>query len=359
VFRRAEEGTHPELEVGRFLQERTSFRATAAVAGAVEYRPFGGEPITLAVLHAQVPHQGDAWAYTSDALGLFFERALTLHIPMEELPLPNRPLLDLTAEEVPPLGQEVIGSYLAAAQTIGRRTAELHLALTSDPTDPAFAPEPFTTLSQRSMYQSMRSQARQALEQLRKRQKQLPDDLRPLAQEVLEREADLLERARMILDRKFAAQRTRVHGDYHLGQLLFTGRDFVIIDFEGESGRPLSDRRRKRSPLRDVAGMLRSFDYATQGALTRGDLRPEDVARLEPWARLWHLWVSAAFVRAYLAALDGASFLPANRDDLRLLLDFHLLKRVVNELRAKVAARSPGVRVPLRALRQLLATAEK
>ncbi|HKI37073.1 MAG TPA: maltose alpha-D-glucosyltransferase [Gemmataceae bacterium] len=357
VFRRDEPGVHPELEVGRFLQEQTSFRAAAPVAGAVEYRPFRGEPMTLAVLHGQVAHQGDAWGYTRDSLGLYFERALMLPIPAEELPLPNRPLLELAGEEVPVLAQEVIGSYLASVQTIGERTAELHLALASDPNDSAFAPEPFTTLFQRSQYQSLRSQARQVLELLRKRLPELPEELRGPAREVLEREATLLERARTILDRKIGGQRTRTHSDYHLAQLWFTGRDFVVIDFEGDSSRPLSDRRHKRSPLRDVASMLRSFDYATQSALTEGGLRPEDALRLGPWARLWQLWVSVGFVRAYLAAAGGAAFLPANRNDLGLLLDFHLLKRAVYELRSGLTAGSPRVRVPLQGLRQMLATA--
>jgi maltose alpha-D-glucosyltransferase/alpha-amylase len=359
LVRRAEEGTHPELEVGRFLQERTSFRALLPVAGALEYRPFRGAPMTLGVLHGQVPHQGDAWAYTRDALGLYFERALTMQIPDEQLPLPNRPLLELAGEEVPALAQEMIGSYLASVQTMGQRTAELHLALASDANDPDFAPEPFTTLFQRSQYQSVRSQARHAMELLRKRLREMPDDLRGPAQEVLAREADILDRARAILSHKIEAQRTRSHGDYHLAQLVFTGRDFVVIDFEGSAGRPLSDRRRKRSPLRDVASMLRSFDYATQSALTGGGLRPEDAARLGPWARLWQLWVSAEFVRAYLASAAGAAFLPANRDDLSLLLDFHLLKRALNELRSELAAGAARARVPLLGLRQLLAAGSK
>ncbi len=358
VFRLAEPGTHPELEVGQFLQERT-FRPIVPVAGSVGYRPFRGEPMTLAVLHGQVPHQADAWGYTRDTLSLYFERALTLNIPPEDLPVPSRPLLELADEEVPALAQEVIGSYLASVELLGRRTAGLHLALASDPNDPPFAPEPFTTLIQRGMYQSLRSQARRALEQLRKGLKGLPDDLRPLAQEVLDREDRLLDLAHTILDRKITAQRTRVHGDYHLAQLLFTGKDFVISDFEGEARRPLSDRRRKRSPLRDVASMLRSFDYATQSALTDGGLRPEDPTRLAPWARMWHLWVSVGFVRSYLAAAQGAAFLPESRDDRSLLFDFHLLKRTVNELRYELATGSARARVPLRALRELLAAGGK
>jgi maltose alpha-D-glucosyltransferase / alpha-amylase len=358
AFRRAVPGVHPELEVAQFIQERT-YRPIVPVAGAVEYRPSRGGPMTLAVLHGQLPHQANAWGYTRDALGLYFERVLTAHTPAEELPVPSRPLLELAGEDVPALAQEMIGPYLLLAELIGRRTAELHLALASDPNDPAFAPEPYTTLIQRSMYQSLRSQIRRALDQLQRALKGLPDDLRPPAQEVLEREAGLLELAHTILGRKLAAQRMRVHGDYHLAQLLFTGKDFVIIDFEGEPGRPLSDRRRKRSALRDAASMLRSFDYVTQSALTGGGLRPEDAARLAPWARLWQLWVSVGFVRAYLAAVRGAAFLPDDRDDLNLLLDFHLLKLAVNELGHELAAGSARVRVPLQALRQLLAAGGK
>jgi maltose alpha-D-glucosyltransferase/alpha-amylase len=354
VFRRAEEGIHPEWEVGRFLQERTGFRAMMPVAGAVEYRPFRGEPITLAVLHGQMTHSADGWSYTRDTLGLYFDRALTLQTPAEELPLPNRPLLELTADEVPALAQEVIGSYLASAQSIGERTAEMHRALGSDPHDSAFAPEPFTTLAQRSMYQSLRSQARQALELLKKRLRELPVELRSLAGEVLGSETALLERGRSILGHKIAAQRQRSHGDYHLAQLFFTGRDFMVIDFEGDPMRPLSDRRRKRSPVRDVASMLRSFDFAAQTALTEGRLRPEDAARLGPWARLWQLWVSVAFLRAYLTATAGVPFLPEDRKDLGLLLDFHLLKRTFNELRYQLTHNSTHVRVPLVALRQML-----
>jgi maltose alpha-D-glucosyltransferase/alpha-amylase len=354
VFRRVEEGVHPELEVGRFFQERTSFANAAPVAGAVEYRPSQGQPWVLGVLHGLVHNQGDAWTYTRDALGLYFERALTLPIAPEDLPLPPHPSLDLIDEEVPALAQEVIGSYLASVELIARRTAELHAALASDPLDLDLAPEPFTALYQRSLYQSLRSQARQALQLLRKRQKDLPEEVRPLAQEVLGREDEILKRGHGVLEHKIDGWRTRYHGDYHLGQLLFTGRDFVVIDFEGESWRHLSDRRRKRSPVRDVASMLRSFDYVLQDALAGGDLRPEDVARLGPWERLWRVWVSAAFVKSYLAAADGGTFLPKSRADVGLLLDFYLLKRAVNELRYELGVRPARARVPLQGLRRLL-----
>ena len=352
VFRRVEEGPNPEWEVGCLLQERTSFRHAAPVAGALEYQRPGGGRTVLAVLHGRVPHQGDAWSHTRHELGLYFERALTAAEPPGEPP--RRPLLDLAAEEVPPEVQELIGGYLRSVQLLGRRTAELHLALASVPDDPDFAPEPFTAMFQRTLYQSCRNQVRQALELLRSRLKGLPPELRPLAQEVLALESAALEKAKSVLDHRIAAQRARFHGDYHLGQLLYTGRDFVVIDFEGESYRPLTDRRRKRSPLRDVASMLRSFDYAALSALGDGGLRREDVTRLEPWARLWHAWVSAAFARSYLEAAGPAPFLPGDRADVSLLLDFYLLKRGANELRYELTHRPDRAAVPLRGLRQLL-----
>jgi maltose alpha-D-glucosyltransferase/alpha-amylase len=350
VFRRIEEGVNPELEVTRFLTEKTAFTHLPALAGAIEYRNGQQEPLTLAVLEGFVPNEGNAWKYTVDALGLFFERVLTRQAPAQDLPVPQRPLLDLVEEEFPPPVQELIGPFLASVGLLGQRTGELHVALASDPTDPAFAPEPFTTLYQRSLYQSVRTQTRQAFDLLRKRLKGLPEDAREDADNVLAYEEEMLQRLRSIFERKLQAQRTRCHGDYHLGQVLYTGKDFVILDLEGDPNRPLSDRRRKRSPLRDVASMLRSFHYATVSAARKGRIRPEDLLPLVPWARLWHLWVSVTFLKGYLGAASQGSFLPPDRDGLRTLLDFSLLKRTVNELRFELTNNPERVRIPLRGL---------
>jgi maltose alpha-D-glucosyltransferase/alpha-amylase len=350
VFRRVEEGVNPELEVTRFLTEKTGFTHLPALAGAIEYRNSQKEPLTLAVLQKFVSNEGNAWRYTLDNLGRYFERVLTLKTPEHDLPMPQRPLLDLVAEDIPPLAQDLIGPFLPAAQLLGQRTGELHVALASDPTDPAFAPEPFTTLYQRSLYQSVRTQTRQAFDLLRKRLKALPDEAKQDAQHVLDHEAELLHRLRSIFERKIDAQKTRCHGDYHLGQLLYTGKDFIILDLEGDPHRPLSDRRRKRSPLRDVASMLRSFHYATASAARKGRIRPEDLLPLVPWARLWYLWVSVVFVKAYLDVATHASFLPTDRQELHTLFDHSLLKRSVNELRFELTNNMEHVRVPLRAL---------
>jgi maltose alpha-D-glucosyltransferase / alpha-amylase len=362
LFRRVALGVNPDLEIGRFLTEKAAFTHVPRVAGALEYRQNHGEPMTVAILHSFVPNQGDAWKYTLDILDQYFELALT-HREVQQPPVPQEPLVTLSEAALPSLAQETIGSYLASAQLLGQRTAELHLALASDATDPHFAPEPFSTLYQRSIYQTMRSHAARSFPLLRRRLRELPQTVRSDAQQVLEREEDVLKRFQAILGRKITAMRIRCHGDYHLGQVLYTGKDFIIIDFEGEPARPLSERRIKRSPLRDVAGMLRSFHYAAYAALFDQEAEgvyashPEALAALEPWARFWSQWVSAVFLKTYREAASQASFLPRTREELQILLDAYLLEKAAYELGYELNSRPDWVRIPLRGILQLLGAA--
>ncbi len=222
LFRRVAAGVNPDLEIGRFLTEKVAFSHTPAVAGALEYRQDHGEPMTVAILHGFVPNQGDAWQYTLDALDHYFERALVHEV--QQPPLPQNPLLALSEEALSPLVQETISSYLPTAQLLGQRTAELHIALASDTVDPHFAPEPFSTLYQRSIYQTMRSLTAQSFPLLRQRLKGLPQTVRGEAQRVLDHEQDVLKRLQAIVGRKITAMRIRCHGDYHLGHLQPGGR---------------------------------------------------------------------------------------------------------------------------------------
>jgi maltose alpha-D-glucosyltransferase/alpha-amylase len=252
----------------------------------------------------------------------------------------------------------MMGTYLPSAQLMGQRTAELHRVLASAPDDPAFAPEPFGTLYQRSLVQSLRNLTRQSFQLLRRRLSGLPEDARADAERVLGLEAAILQRTREAFARKVSAVRTRLHGDLHLGQILYTGRDFVIIDFEGEPMRSLSERRLKRTPLRDVAGMVRSFQYAAQSALLKrvagGQVRREDAAALAPWVRVWESWASAAFLGGYLRAAAGAAHLPAAREELSAILDASLLEKALYELAYELNNRPDWVHIPLRGILQLM-----
>jgi maltose alpha-D-glucosyltransferase/alpha-amylase len=359
VFRRLEDEVNPELEIGRFLTEKTQFNHILPVKGAIEYCRGSAAPMPLAVLQGFVAHQGTAWQLALDALGRYYQRVLTLPIKVQDLPLPHRSLLDLVDEDIPQLAQETFESFLPAVQLLGQRSGELHVALASDHTDPAFAPEPFTALYQRSLYQSVRTQVRRALDLLRKRQKDLPEPVRKLASQVLDLEGELLKRLRHhVLERKISAGRARCHCDFHLSEVLYTGKDFVFIDFEGDPHRPPSARRHKRSPLRDVASMIRSFHYAALTALATGTVRSDDVLPLQPWVQFWHLWVSVAFLKGYLKVAEQNSFLPTDREERRRLLDFFLLKRAANELRFELLHNPDQVQVPLKGLLQLLEAKE-
>jgi maltose alpha-D-glucosyltransferase/alpha-amylase len=359
LVRRTEEGRNPDLEMGAFLTEKTSFANVPPLAGMIERKSRRGVPTTLAILQGFVPNQGDAWRFTLDSLDRFFERVLARH---EEVPGPFGSALELVDQEISPLGADLLGTYPRSAELLGRRTAELHRALTSHPEDAAFAPEPFSQLDQRSLFQSVRSLVMRSFQLLRKRLRLLEAPTRELAESVLSREEAIDRRLRRLLEMKIGGRRIRVHGDYHLGQVLYTGKDFVIIDFEGEPARPLSARRLKRPAPADVAGMLRSFHYAAYSALTgvgeRGVVRPEDLPTLEPWAAYWNRWISAIFLKSYTQAAADSVFLPSTRKALRVLLDVHLFEKAAYEVDYELNNRPGWVRVPLAGIADLLESEE-
>jgi maltose alpha-D-glucosyltransferase/alpha-amylase len=249
-------------------------------------------------------------------------------------------------------------AYLRSAELIGRRTAELHNALAAG-TDAGFAPEPFTPLYQRSVYQSLRNLTRNSLRVLRRSLPALAPREREQAERILAAEGALLERFRVPLDERWSGLRIRYHGDFHLGQVLHTGKDFVIIDFEGEPARSVGDRKIKRSPMRDVAGMLRSFEYAGYAGLfdqvERGAVDPgsDTFHVLERWGRRWASWAGASFLRSYLETADGA-YVPKTREELAKAIDVFLLEKAVYELGYELNSRPDWVRIPLAGILRLL-----
>jgi maltose alpha-D-glucosyltransferase/alpha-amylase len=253
------------------------------------------------------------------------------------------------------LTQELIGGiYPEKARLLGQRTGELHRALASESDDPAFAPEPFNALAQRSVVQSMRASSRRAFELLRKKVDDLPEAFRTEAEEVLAAEKQILAQERRLLEQRSAAHKIRIHGDFHLGQALYTGRDFIFLDFEGEPARPLGERKLKRSALRDVAGMMRSFQYAAYNALWQPAMRPEDVPFLERWADVWYREMSSIFLQSYLAATSDAPFIPRNEADLRIALEAYLLDKAVYEIGYELNHRPGWVVIPIRGIKHIL-----
>jgi maltose alpha-D-glucosyltransferase/alpha-amylase len=363
VFRRAEEGTNPELELGRYLTQKHAFAHIIPVLGAIEYRPRRGDPITVAILQAFVPNEGNYWQYTLDDLSRYFERVLALPAAEQQTPPLPGSLLELARQDPPQRAQELIGNYLQSARHLGKRTAEFHLALAPDLEGPTWAPEPFTTLYQRSLYQSLRNVKREMFDKIQQALRQMPENVRALAQRVLESEEKVLHRFRSLVGHKITAQRSRIHGDYHLGHVLNTGKDVLVIGLEGDPSRSIGERRVKRSPLRDVVGMISSFHFAASSALvgnvTRrgrspGVVRPEDLAVLEPWSRFWYAWVSAAFLKGYQEAAASGHFLPRAPEQLRVLFDVLLLEEALGNMEYALTGNQDIVALSLAWILQLL-----
>jgi maltose alpha-D-glucosyltransferase/alpha-amylase len=362
VFRRVEEGVNPDLEIGRFLTDHAPSHLTPAIAGALEYRRKDNARMLVGILQEFVPNQGDAWSHTLDMLSSYFERALAYDASQksesETVFQVQKSLLSMSEEDITVTATELIGPYLESARLIAQRTAEMHLSLSSELRDPIFAPEPFTDFYRQALYHQMLGLTNHSFQLLRKRQKDIPEAAREDAARVLELEGAIRKRFRQIRDGRITALRTRCHGDYHLGQLLYTGKDFVVIDFEGEPARPLSERRIKRSPLKDVAGMLRSFHYASFAVLfgqVPGVIaRHENVPLLEPWARFWYGWVSSVFLKTYLANSSSGAFLPRTRAELEILLDAHLLEKAIYEISYEINNRPDWVRIPLQGILHLM-----
>jgi len=357
LYRRLEEGVHPELEIGKFLSDRIRFQHVAPMAGSLEYRRDGAEPVALALLQGFVPNQGDAWTLTLSEIGQFLDRVLAHREEAKESPPPAAAVPpELGSFELSPAFLEMIrGFYPEMVSLLGKRTGEFHLALASRSDDPAFAPEPFALLYQRSVYQSMGTRARKVFDLLRGNLQNIPRHLLPEAEALLGQETEILAILKRFMIRKFSATKTRIHGDYHLGQLLYTGNDFLIIDFEGEPVEPLSERRIKRSPLRDVAGMLRSFYYAAYAVLMeRSRVRAEDIPYLVPWVQAWYRYNAGIFLASYQKAVADAHFMPTDQEEVDIMLHTFMLDKAIYELGYELNNRPEWVSIPLRGIMELL-----
>ncbi|MEM7556010.1 MAG: maltose alpha-D-glucosyltransferase [Cyanobacteria bacterium P01_A01_bin.84] len=364
LFRRVEEGINPDFEVGCFLTKASTNKGIpqaehfAPVAGALEYRRKERHPITLGILRKYIPDITDGWEYSLDSVRNFFEQVMVSQIDISEITLPPANLSQRLQTEIPPIVYEMMGSYIRAAQLLGQRTAELHVALTSDEEDTDFAPELFSSFYQRSIYQYIRNQAGQALILLKKQLGNIPSDLQPLAQTVLNTREQLLDKFKLIINHKISAMRTRCHGNYSLKEVLYTGKDFVIIDFEGESSRPLSERRMKRSPLRDVAAMLQSFYYASCIGLRNekesGLIRPDNLELMEEWTQFIYSWAGVAFIQSYFELTANAPFLPQEEQELQVLFNAFVLEKAVLDLDYELKNRPDMLDIPLRRILDLL-----
>jgi maltose alpha-D-glucosyltransferase/alpha-amylase len=316
LFRSVEPGPHPEVEMSRVLSER-GFTQTAPLAGRIEYAPRVGVPYVLGVLHSFVPHEADAWRYTMDSLSRYFERISTKRGRPDANLFGAKGIhpFALSNAAVPPTVSELTGEYLERARLLGQRTGELHRAL-GEADEPDFAPEPFTAYYRQGLYHSVLALLSRAIRALQP----APDEA---SRRLLALEGNVRDQLRAFRDTALNVQRIRVHGNYNLNEVLYTGKDFVITDFEGDVSRSMSERRAKRPALYDVASMLVSFHDAAHAA-RRGQAPGQKPSGVDPaamgmWADCWYRWAGAAFAKGYRDAVGA--------DEPAVLLSLFMLER--------------------------------
>ncbi len=356
LFRKLESGVNPDVELTRYLSEQRRFTGVPAFGGNLTYTSGKDDTSALGLMIQYVPNHGDAWRYSRDTIDRFYETILAESDSADRLGKVPASLLDVDPAEIPDAFLErVDGFYLEMIELLGRRTGEMHLALASPTEDVALKAEPFSKLYQRSVYQSLRSLTRRVVSTIKKSRRNLPEMVQEDAQRFVLRENEILERFATITERKIDARKIRIHGDYHLGQVLFTGRDFVIIDLEGEPARTLSERRLKFSAFRDVAGMLRSFHYVIYGGfLERVAIRPEDGEHLEGWIKPWYTLVGGTFLSGYLNTVRDAPFVPRDREAIKTALEVFLLEKAVYEVGYEANNRPDWLPIPLAGIRFVL-----
>jgi trehalose synthase-fused probable maltokinase len=332
VFRKVEIGQNPDLELTRFLTNE-GFDSIPSHLGEITYEfEDDGETsnIDLGLAQSFIGDAVDGWQRTLEALSTLYDA-----IEPEDLAEDRRFLIEQRA-----------GELLESIAALGETTASLHVALSREETDPAFLPETIDAYD-------LESWATRAMESLQRLLDDGVSELQPIFNEIEER-IDGLRRVEK------PGLKTRVHGDYHLGQALHTAKGWRILDFEGEPARSLEERREKQSPLRDVAGMLRSFDYAATAALfARTEPGADEWARLEPWAHTWEELARERFLAAYLslAQVEGR-FLPPERSELDLLLDVFELDKALYELGYERSHRPDWVRIPIKGIRHVIERGE-
>jgi maltose alpha-D-glucosyltransferase / alpha-amylase len=356
IYRKVDRAVNPDVEMTHYLSETAGFKHVPAFAGVIEWKYSNGS-IVLGMMQEMVENSSDAWTYMLDRLATFNEKLLSKH--KANLPSPSEMRGSLTApvsyDQLPDDMKELLDATVAErARLLGVRTAEMHLALASA-SAPEFRPEEFSLHYQRSLFSSFQTLVRSTFQSQVRNLRRLPDSVRKEAEDVLSMKDDILHTFRRIYLRKFDVVKTRIHGDYHLGQVLFTGKDFIILDFEGEPSKSYSERRLKRSPLRDVAGMIRSFHYAAYGALLLNDqVRADDMPKLLPFAEQWYHYMSGFFMQSYLERVRGTPFIPSSREDLDIMLQTYLLEKAIYELNYELNNRPEWLLIPLKGIRAIM-----
>ncbi|HEX2959885.1 MAG TPA: maltose alpha-D-glucosyltransferase, partial [Chitinispirillaceae bacterium] len=348
VYRRLESGTNPELEIFQFLSSK-QFPSIPSFEGFLEYQSYKGQNISLGVLQKYVTNSGDAWSYVTGVAKGYFESIL-VNADMKII-FPEKTSLNVSFKVPSDFANLTSELFLEMITLLGKRTAQMHCILSSEPDDPHFAPEPFSLLYQRSLFQSIQGLVQKSLRLLEKKISSIQLNYYDEAKFLLHNEQILIDSLRQLIHLRIKTSKIRIHGDYHLGQVLYTGKDFIIIDFEGDPSRPLSERKLKRSPFKDVAGLIRSIDCAAFYVLTSTpEFTESHYIILQQWIEPWYHCVSGLFIQAYLQECHDASFIPPTTEQIETLLQAFLIEKAAYELIYELNNHPESAFIPLKGL---------
>lgn len=356
IYRKVDLAINADMEVTHYLTKHAKFEHIPAYIGSVEWK-FKKGNMVLAMMQEMVQSNSDGWAYMLDRLNDFNDSILSnQNLGTLTKDVAGNLLYPAVYDDVPEDFKALLDARVSDnVRLLGVRTAEMHLALAAGDKLEAFRSEDYSLHYQRSLFSSLQSLVRVTFQSLQKNLKKLPDRYRTEASELLAMKEEILSVLKLIYRRKIDVTKIRIHGDYHLGQVLFTGKDFIILDFEGEPAKSYSERRLKYSPLRDVAGMIESLRYAAYGSLFLDNLiRDEDINKLLLYAEQWYHYMSGFFMQAYLERVKGAKFIPKEKEDLGILLQTFLLQKAIYELNYELNNRPDWVLVPMRGIKAIM-----
>ena len=358
LFRKVDRSVNPDLEISRYLSQELQFEHTPAYIGSMHWH-FAKDTIALGMMQSLVENHGDGYSYMTERINNYIERILarewqTLH-PEERVGTLTNPV---GFDELPEELQVLLGGNAAEqVRKIGVRTGEMHLALATENGHKEFLPEEFSLHYQRSLFSSMQSLVRESYQSHHRNINRLPEALRTEVSALFDRRDEILTTLKRIYNKKLDVVKTRIHGNYHLRHVLLTGRDLAIQDFTGNPEKSFSERRLKRSPLRDVATMILSLHYvAHEGFLGTSQVQQQELPALMPFAEMWAHYMSGFFVKAYLETVHESRFIPALKEDLDVMLQTYMLERALKDLISELDNRPESVVVPLRIIQSILPT---
>ena len=356
LYRKLDQKHNPDIETLKFLSKHTGFSKISRYSGAMHYKNGSNITYVLGMLQEIEENQGEAWSHVKDSLERYYENVLTRRKDATPHTIDKYITETLAYEDFPPVIKEFMGVVLPERMyQLGEFTAELHNALSQDHNTKEFDKEESSLHYQRSLYSGLQTLTRTSLEKLKAVLKDLPEDIQQEAQEVLNSKKEILNCFKEIYDHKIPVMKIRTHGDYHLRQILWTGRKYIMNNFEGDPSKSYSERRIRRSAMRDLAAMIRSLHYAAYSNILSSEYdQQRKEGNLEEWAETWHYYISRLYLKGYFDHARGKDYMPEDPKDFRILMQTFLLEKSLIELNYEIENRPEWIIIPLRGIKAVL-----